>query len=616
MQNNGKETQEKLPISRILSNYAYLLQYAFRKDASLIFLIFAAFVLGGVGYASMDTIFMRAFINYLSDPAYTFRQTAVLVAVATVGMAFLMAFDRSAESFATPRIIRMTGMMQEEMIKKAVRMDLICYDCDEYYDDFVVAASQLEDMVVTAIFDLARMGRNVTTVLVLSGLITFIDPVIALFPILGFVINAFSRFKIMKLEYQYDVEKKTIMRRANYSKRVFYQPEYAKEIKLSHIEIPLQKQFHQAIDETIAISKKYGVRISLWSLVNWIAVFTVLSMFCVPLYLGYMALVVCNIGLGDVAALNNAQGIMRNRLDAINYCIERIQRAGMFCERFRKFMNYESKIEEATGEASIPEEHSVLEIKDMSFRYDGADKDTLKHISMTIRPGEKVAFVGENGAGKSTLIKLLMRLYDVTEGSIHYGDFDIRKYSTEEYRDIFGSVFQDYQLYAATVQENVMMQQPKAEDQDRITDALEQSGFLERLRTLPSGLDTSLTREFAEDGVQLSGGEAQKVAIARLFAKKDRMHIAILDEPSSALDPKAEYDLNRNILNKAGDATVIFISHRLSTTRDADRIYMFEHGEIIEEGTHQELMKLDGQYAEMFQCQAKYYQQNQEIIGT
>ena len=239
MQNNGKETREKLPISRILSNYVYLLKYAFRKDASLIFMIFAAFVLGGVGYASMDTIFMRAFINYLSDPAYTFRQTAVLVAVATVGMAFLMAFDRSAESFATPRIIRMTGMMQEEMIKKAVRMDLVCYDCDEYYDDFVVAASQLEDMVVTAIFDLARMGRNVTTVLVLSGLITFIDPVIALFPILGFIINAFSRFRIMKLEYQYDVEKKTIMRRANYSKRVFYQPEYAKEIKLSHIEIPL-----------------------------------------------------------------------------------------------------------------------------------------------------------------------------------------------------------------------------------------------------------------------------------------------------------------------------------------------------------------------------------------
>lgn len=616
MQNNAEKTQEKLPISRILSNFVYLLRYAFQKDAKLIFIIFAAFVLGGVGYASMDTIFMRAFINYLSDPSYTFRQTAILVAAATIGMAILMSFDRSAESFATPRIIRMTGMMQEEMIKKAAKMDLMCYDCDQYYDDFVVAASQLEDMVVTAIFDLARMGRNVTTVLVLSGLITFIDPVIALFPVLGFLINVFSRFRIMKLEYQYDVEKKTIMRRANYSKRVFYQPEYAKEIKLSHIEIPLHKQFHQAIDETIAISKKYGIRISLWSLVNWISVFTVLSLFCVPLYLGYMALVVCKIGLGEVAALNNAQGIVRNRLDAINYCVERIQRSGMFCERFRKFMNYESQIEDAVGEMQLPEKQSVLEIKDMSFRYDGAEKDTLKHINMKIHPGEKVAFVGENGAGKSTFIKLLMRLYDVSEGSICYGGHDIRQYSTAEYRDIFGSVFQDYQLYAATVQENVMMQQPEAEDRSRIEEALEQSGFIDRLSTLPAGLDTPLTREFAENGVQLSGGEAQKVAIARLFAKKDRMHIAILDEPSSALDPKAEYDLNQNILGRAGDATVIFISHRLSTTRDADRIYMFEHGKIIEEGTHQELMKLGGQYAEMFQCQAKYYQQNQEIIGA
>ena len=544
MRSNAGIAKEKLPVSRILSNYVYLLKYAFGKDARLILMIFFSFISAGVGYACMDTVFMRAFINYLSDDSYSFHQTAVLVAGATIGMAFLMAVERCTESFAQPRIIRMSGMMQEEMIKKAVTMDLICYDCDTYYDDFVVAASQLEDMVITAVFDLARMGRNVATVLVLSGLITVIDPVIAIFPVLGFLVNMFSRFRIMKLEYDYDVEKKKIMRRANYSKRVFYQPEYAKEIKLSHIEVPLEKQFHQAIDETIAVSKKYGVRISLWSLVNWITVFTFLSMFCVPLYLGYMALVACSIGLGDVAALNKAQSTMRNQLDSVNYCVERIQRAGLFCERFRKFMNYESKIEKAQGTVQVPKSQSVLEIKDMSFRYDGAKEDTLKHINMKIQAGQKVAAPG----------------------------------------------------------------------QELVEAALDQSGFLERLNTLPNGLLTSLTREFAEDGVQLSGGEAQKVAIARLFAKKERMHIAILDEPSSALDPKAEYELNQNILNKAEDATVIFISHRLSTTRDADRIYMFENGEIIEQGTHQELMGKNGQYAEMFCCQAKYYQQNQEII--
>lgn len=612
---NKEKNPEKLPIGRILSNYGYLLRYAFRKDASLIILIFAAFTVGGVGYASMDTIFMRVFINYLSNNRYSFHDTVILVAGATIGMAVLMAFERCAENLAMPRLIRMSGMMQEEMIRKVVTMDLMCYDCESYYDDFVVAAAQLEEMVNTAIFDLARMGRNVVTILVLSGLITTIDPVIAIFPVLGFAVNVFSRFRIMKLEYDFDVEKKTIMRRANYSKRVFYQPEYAKEIKLSHIEVPLKKQFHQAVDETIEVAKGYGVKIALWSLVNWITVFTLLSLFCVPLYLGYMALVVKRVTLGDVAALNSAQGIVRNRLDAINYCIERIQKAGLFCERFRRFMNYESKIEGAIGSAAVPLSSKVLEIKDMTFRYDGAEKDTLKHINMRIEAGQKVAFVGENGAGKTTLTKLLMRLYDVTEGSICYGGEDIREFSTDEYRDIFGSVFQDYQIYAASVQENVMMH-GKIEGEEKQTEAaLEQSGFLDRLKSLPEGLSTVLTREFDEKGVQLSGGEAQKVAIARLFAKKERMQIAILDEPSSALDPRAEYELNKNIMNRVGDATVIFISHRLSTTRDADCIYMFENGEIIEQGTHRELMELGGQYADMFQCQAKYYQENADVLA-
>lgn len=609
MQNKEKR-RDKLPMKRIVSNYFYLLKIAFEKDAFLILMIFGAYILGGVGYACMDTIFIRIFINYLSDCRYSFQDTVVLIVGATIGMAVFMACERSVQSLAKPRIIRLGGVLQGEMIRKAVRMDLMCYDCDTYYDDFVIAAAQLEEIVSTAIFDLAQMGRNAVAILVLSGLITAIDPVIAIIPVLGFVVNAISHFHIMKLEYDFDVEKKTFMRRANYSKRVFYQPEYAKEIKLSHIEAPLEKQFHQSIDETVAAARKYGVPIALWSLLNWITVFTLLSMFCVPLYLGYMALVAGRTALGDVAALNNAQGSVRNHLDAINYCIDRIQRAGLFCERFRRFMNYESRIEGASGTAEVPRTGGALEIKNMSFRYDGASGDTLKNINMRIEAGQKVAFVGENGAGKSTLIKLLMRLYDVTEGSICYGGEDIRSYSTNAYRNLFGTVFQDYQIYAATVQENVMMNHLWEKESDRTKAALERSGFLGRLKTLPAGLKTVLTREFDEKGVQLSGGEAQKIAIARLFAEKDRIRIAILDEPSSALDPRAEYELNKNIMERAGDATVIFISHRLSTTRDADRIYMFENGEIIEQGTHRELMALNGQYAKMFQCQAKYYQDN------
>lgn len=613
---NKTKNSDKLPLKRIVSNYIYLLRYAFQKDARCIVLIFSAFTLGGVGYACMDTIFIRSFILFLSDSRYDLRDTVILAAGATIGMAVFMAFEKCVQSLAKPRLIRLSGMMQEEMIHKAVKMDLMCYDCRIYYDDFVVAAAQLEEVVSTAIIDLAQMGRNVITLLVLSGLITSIDPVIAVFPILGFIVNVISRFRIMKLEYDFDVKKKTIMRRANYSKRVFYQPEYAKEIKLSHIEIPLEKQFNEAVDETITLARKYGIPIALWSLVNWITVFTLLSMFCAPLYLGYMALTAHKAALKDVAALNNAQGSVRNQLDAINYCIGKIQHAGLFCERFRRFMNYESRIEGAQGTVKLPRADGILEIKNMSFRYDGADRDTLKNINMRIEAGQRIALVGENGAGKSTLIKLLMRLYDVTEGEICYGGEDIRHYSTDAYRSLFGSVFQDYQLYAATVLENVMMNESSEKEAGRACAALEKSGFQSRLKTLPAGLSTVLTREFDEKGVQLSGGEAQKVAIARLFAKKDRLRIAVLDEPSSALDPQAEYELNKNIMDRAGDAAVIFISHRLSTTKDADRIYMFENGEIIEQGTHQELMKLNGQYAKMFRCQAKYYQENADRLSS
>ena len=203
---------------------------------------------------------------------------------------------------------------------------------------------------------------------------------------------------------------------------------------------------------------------------------------------------------------------------------------------------------------------------------------------------------------------MLSRLYDVTDGSICYGGHDIREYGTGEYRERIGAVFQDYQIYGATLAENVLMDEVEVGDRERILEALKQADFEKRLSRLPDGPDTNMTREFREDGTMLSGGEAQKVAIARMFVRTGKQFLAILDEPSSALDPLAEYQLNTNMMKNAGDAAVIFISHRLSTTRDADRIYMFENGRIIEQGSHQELMRLGGKYAAMFEKQAYYYQ--------
>ena len=490
---------------------------------------------------------------------------------------------------------------------------MISYDHPEYFEDFVLAAAQSENMIRQAILCTTYLTGNSLAILSVGALIMTINPVIAIFPVLGFIVNIITRFAITKQEYNYELEQKKIRRKADYSKRVFYQPEYAKEIKLSDIYIPLHNQFESAIEEEKKMAKGYGIRIAILSLINWIVVFTFLSYFCLPLYLGYLALVKMSIALGDVAAMNNAANNIRNQLDATNYALVQFQQVGQYTERFRRFIDYDINIEYTKGSTQIPSTLQELQIRNMSYRYDGAKEDSLHNINMTIHPGEKIAIVGENGAGKTTFVKLLMRLYDPTEGSILYGDTNIKDYSIKEYRDKIGAVFQDYQIYAATLAENVLMRETTKEDAPLIKKALTLADFGEKLASLKEGIHTELTKEFSEEGTILSGGESQKVAIARMFAKGEHLSIAILDEPSSALDPIAEYTLNTNMMESAKHSSIIFISHRLSTTRTADRIYMFEHGRIIEQGTHEELMDLNGSYATMFKKQAENYQLGESL---
>lgn len=217
----------------------------------------------------------------------------------------------------------------------------------------------------------------------------------------------------------------------------------------------------------------------------------------------------------------------------------------------------------------------------------------------------KIAIVGYNGAGKTTLIKLIMRLYDPNEGEILLNGVNIKEYDVEEYRRKIGTVFQDFKIFAATVKENVLLDFADTGSDEAVISSLEKSGFSDRLSTLSDSLSTDLTTEFEEKGVNLSGGEAQKLAVARVFYKN--ANLIILDEPSSALDPLAEYHLNRSMLHAAEHKSVVLISHRLSTTRLADRIYMLEQGRIIEEGTHAQLLAQGGKYAQMWRVQAGQY---------
>ena len=603
-----KSKTEKISVKQLFSNVKYSISFAWKADKTVVLMVYLAFLSCFIIDAFYSTLFLKLFIQMLSEKKFLLGQT-ILFVIFGIGIMILgRAIEVLVENWAIARFVKVTGTIQREFIKKAADIDLLCYDQKQYFDDFVIAASQSDEMITKAVICTAQMLGLSIGIVTLGALIMTINPIIAIFPIAGFIINLVTRFRITKLEYDYEMEYKRLMRKADYSKRVFYQPEYAKEIKLSDIEIPLRKQFDEAIIEIETTARKIGIKVAILSLINWISVFTILSLLCVPLYLGYLALVKRTIALGDVAAMNNAQQAVRNNLDGFNYSLVAFQEVGQFAQRFRRFLDYEIKIEKQSGIKPVPREKQVLKVNNMSFRYEGAKKDTLHQINMTINPGERIAIVGENGAGKTTFVKLLMRLYDVTEGSITYGNQNIKDFSTDEYRSIIGAVFQDFQLYGATLAENVVMGEYSIDQEATVRKALEMADFSKKLSKLPDGLNTDMTKEFSEKGTMLSGGETQKVAIARMFAKEKELSIAILDEPSSALDPLAEAKLTKNMLENVKDASVIFISHRLSTTKDADHIYMFEEGRIIEEGTHEELMALHGRYADMFEKQAHYYQ--------
>ena len=599
-----EKNKDKIKMSRLISNVFYILKYSFRHDSLMaISYIVSRCVFLGAG-TLINTFLLMEIIDIYTTTADVNSVIKVLgVMLAVIIIRFIV--FRFLENYFWTRMIGFTGAIQRELMAKAQMMDLKCYDIPEYFDDFIIAASQSEEMAKKAIMSVANIISNIVAMLIAGTMILTVNPVIIVFPVIGFVINIVTRFMITKLEYQYNLEKQRIGRKADYSKRVFYQPEYAKEIKLTGIEEALLEQYDEAIAEERKMALKYSLKIIPPTLVNWICVYTLCQFYAVPVFLAYLAIEKKSIELGEVASLKNATNDIKSRLDQMNYALVDFQIVGQYAEKFRRFMEYEINIEGYEGEVNVPQDDCTIEFKNVSFKYKDSEKYVLKNVNMTIRKGEKIALVGENGAGKTTLIKLIMRLYDETEGCITFGGVDIRKLNTKEYRKQIGAVFQDFQIYGATLAENVKMDFVDSNDREKIQSALIKADFGGKLDKLSDGLDTELTKEFSDSGTMLSGGESQKVAIARMFMQD--MPVAILDEPSSALDPIAEYRLNKSMMENAENQAVILISHRLSTTKDADRIILLENGSIAESGTHNELIANDGMYAKMWKVQAEKY---------
>jgi ATP-binding cassette subfamily B protein len=280
-----------------------------------------------------------------------------------------------------------------------------------------------------------------------------------------------------------------------------------------------------------------------------------------------------------------------------------LSRHGMNIGRMREFLEYPDSFKRVGG-AEIPNAAAYsLELKNVSYRYQGIDDNALKNINLYIKPGEKLAVVGLNGAGKTTLVKLLCGLYDPTDGAVLLNGIDIREFNRDEYYALFTAVFQEFNILPATISDNII--QDASHDSNRVHDVIGLAGMQGKIDSLPNSADSFLIKEVYLEGEELSGGETQRLMLARALYKN--APVLILDEPTAALDPIAESELYNRYAELSKGRTSVYISHRLASTRFCDRIILIDNKGIAEEGTHDTLMKNGGKYAELFEIQSKYY---------
>ena len=489
-----------------------------------------------------------------------------------------------------------------KMYSKAVHMDIAYYDDPAFYNDFVWAMRDAPTHVFGSVDTLSYCISTICTLLITGIYIAAVDAWGILFVFAALLFSTLMQLRLNKHTIHKEEERKLYERKRDYINRVFYLAQYTKDLKMSRMADKLYNDFTDAAEQLTKIENKYAPKITLSFFLD-AAVKNVLAFDGAYLsYLLYQALARQTIGYGDLVALYNAAGRLRSNLSQLSSIFPMFQKHCLYLEKMRSFLE---KANTLSDEGKLPLPHAgVLSMENVSFRYPGATADTLHNILLDIKPGEKIALVGYNGAGKSTLIKLLLRLYDPTGGRITYNGVPLPEYSLQELRSKCSAVFQNYELIAATLGENITMSRETI-DEEKALDIFAGLGFTDTFAKLPAGFATQVTKEFDENGAGFSGGEAQKIAIARvLYSSAD---ILILDEPSAALDPLSEYKLNELILSLSEEKSVIIISHRLSTTRMVDKIYMLEGGRIIESGAHEALIALNGKYAQMFHLQAEKY---------
>jgi len=494
--------------------------------------------------------------------------------------------------------------MQQYLFSRVKNIDMENFDNPDFYDNYSRALRDGSYRGISVFEQTVNFVSAIATTIAIGAIIIVSDPLLIIIILLSSIINMLAVNKVNTKWYRWSKSVELDRRMYHYVNRTFYRQRFAGEIKTTPVSKLLIRKYQDAQEN---INKKYHK--SFMGMVKY----KVLNHFSKSfieqgasfIYLGYRLFKGRITISAFTATLNAVLQFSSNFVNMVSFFVA-LRENSLYINDFLWLVNYEPKLEGKTGE--VIERLNNLKISNLAFRYPETKNFNLKDINLEINIGDKIAIVGPNGGGKTTLTKLLLRFYNPEMGIIKADDLFYNDIDLKSLRDRYAIVFQDFHIYALTIGENILMRKLKSkEDEEIVWEALEKVGMKDKIAALPEGLSTQVTREFNRDGAVFSGGEVQRIVIARVFASN--ADIYILDEPTASLDPLSEERINKLIL-KNTDKTMIIIAHRLSTVVDADKIYLIDDGKIVEAGTHEQLLKLDKLYAKMFLTQKSLYEKH------
>lgn len=491
--------------------------------------------------------------------------------------------------------------MQGILVKKNVYTDYENNEKTSVNDALSKAHYASENVAYDTLYNVRKLLGNIFAFVALGGILSFLSPVMVLLvAVPSFISYKLNRRKMMWIWNMAD-NWQNYDRQLEYIHSAASNISYAKDMWIFN----LPRFFKQVLDRSFASRLNWYEQQDEWSFRHDVAEQIVLWTGYLCSY-GYVVYKVFtgNISAGNCVLYFNAISLLSNTVYDLVGSYGGFQWSSDNISYAREYCDLPDKTNRGKGE-TLPQIDYEIEFRDVSYTYYKADEPTIKNLSFTLHKGERLALVGLNGAGKTTLIKLMCGLYDPTEGEILLNGKPVNAYNRDEYLALFSAVFQDINELPVSIAENISGESYEHTDKEKLTRCMKQAGLYEKVMSLPEKEKTHLVRSLYDDAIELSGGQKQKMALAKALYKD--APILLLDEPTAALDPIAEQEMYLNYANFSKGKASVFISHRLASTRFCDRIIMLENGRIAETGTHSQLMKAGGKYAELFELQSSYY---------